>query len=178
MNRHPRSGSIKRLWPGHLVGEVLSKPWIDSVVPVTVMLLTLAAAQYLAPGYLGASNLASIGRQFSELGLVALGLAVVVYCGGIDLSIGAVYAMANFVALYLINVYGAPMWMALVAGPLAGAAMGSIHGVLIGILRTKAFLTTLAMLVIWRAVLELLLLVHGARVAGAFVDNEAWFELG
>jgi ribose transport system permease protein len=161
-----------------MVGEVLSKPWIDSVVPVTVMIITLIVAENVAPGYLGGTNIASIGRQFSEIGLVALGLAVVVYCGGIDLSVGAVYAMGNFVALYMINVLQSPTLLVLAAGLVVGAAMGTVNGVLIGFFRNKAFLTTLAALVIWRAALELLLLANAARIAGSNIDNESWFWLG
>src|ERR1700733_11833211 len=146
MLRPPRFALLHRYWPGHVVGEILSKPWIDSIVPVTVMFVTLIVANIASPGYLGLGNLELISRQFSEFGIVALGMSIVVYCGGIDLSVGAVYAAANFVSLYLINVVKAPVIGVVIIVLCLGAALGAVNGFIVGVLRVGAFLLTLSTL--------------------------------
>jgi ribose transport system permease protein len=164
--------------PTHLLGELLTKPWIDSVVPVTIMGLTLVAANIYLPGYLGAENLAATGRQFAEFGLVALGMTIVIYCGGIDLSVGAVYAAANFAALLLVNVFNAPVVVVLPATLLLGAALGAINGYLVGVLKVRAFLVTLATMVIFRAALELIVMHYGESVALSMSDDKTWEFVG
>ncbi len=178
MNTRKKLAPLQRYWPSHLVGEVLTKSWIDSVVPMTVMVLMLGIAEYAIPGYLGTDNLVSVGRQFAEFAIVALGMAIVVFCGGIDLSMGAVYALANLAALFLINVLELPLWMVVPIVLVMGGFLGAVNGFLIGILKIRAFLATLATLVIFRAVVQLLLDAYGATLAGAYVDNEGWFFMG
>jgi ribose transport system permease protein len=169
---------LHSLWPGHVVGEFLSKQWIDSVVPVTIMIVTLVIAEIAFPGYLGLANLDSFGRQFATFGLVALGMSIVVYCGGVDLSVGAVYAAANFVALYLVNVTKSPLPVAVVVVVLLGAMLGAINGFFIGVLKIRAFLVTLATLMIFRAGVELVVLRYGQTVATSYSDSDAWAYLG
>jgi ribose transport system permease protein len=164
--------------PTHLLGEILTKLWIDSVVPVTIMGLTLVAANIYLPGYLGAENLAATGRQFAEFGLVALGMTIVIYCGGIDLSVGAVYAAANFAALLLVNVFNAPVVVVLPATLLLGAALGAVNGYLVGVLKVRAFLVTLATMVIFRAALELIVMHYGESVALSMSDDKTWEFVG
>jgi ribose transport system permease protein len=164
--------------PTHMLGEILTKPWIDSVVPVTIMCLTLLAANIYLPGYLGAENLAATGRQFAEFGIVALGMAAVIYCGGIDLSVGAVYAASNFASLLLVNVFRAPVVVVLPSALLLGAALGAINGYLVGVLKVRAFLVTLATMVIFRAALEIIVMHYGESVALAMSDDSIWEFVG
>ena len=169
---------LQRYWPSHLVGEVLAKPWIDSVVPMTVMVIVLLIAQMLIPGYLGLGNLVSVSREFAEFGMVSLGMAIVVFCGGIDLSVGGVYALANLAALYLINVLGVPVVLAVPIVIVLGGLLGAINGFLIGILKIRAFLVTLATLVIFRAAVNLLLLNFASQITAAYTENATWDFLG
>lgn len=169
---------FKSALPTHAVGELLSKSWIESVVPVAVMIATLIAAEILLPGYLDTSNLVLVGRQFAEFGLVALGMTIVIYCGGIDLSVGAVYAGANFLALYLINIAEASVFVVLPAALLLGALLGAVNGFFIGIMKVRAFLVTLATLVIFRAALEIVVIAYGSQVAMAFPDDDLWTFMG
>jgi len=169
---------LQRFWPSHILGELLSKSWIDSVVPVTVMVLVLIAANTFIPGYLGGSNLTSVSRQFAEFGIVALGMAVVVFCGGIDLSVGAVFALANLAAIYLINVQEMSVYAMVPIVLLLGALLGAINGFFIGIIKIRAFLVTLSTLVIFRAIIQLLLIRFGDDITSAYVDYPAWDFMG
>ena len=90
--------------PDHLLGEILSKRWIDNAVPVLFLGLTLSVFGALIPGFFGADNMSNLLRQWGEFGLVVLALTIVMAAGGIDLSVGSTFALGNIVALALIIV--------------------------------------------------------------------------
>ncbi|HVE77443.1 MAG TPA: ABC transporter permease [Gemmatimonadaceae bacterium] len=89
-------------------------------------------------------NLINVLRQNSMLGLVALGMTFVILTGGIDLSVGAVLAVAGIVAAALA---GRGTFVAVVAGVGAGALLGLVNGLLITKARIQPFIVTLAMLI-------------------------------
>lgn len=167
-----------RLIPDHLVGEVLSKSWIDTAIPMLFLMLVFGAYTILLPGFTSSANMLDLARQLGEIVFVVLGLAVVMLAGGIDLSVGSTFALANFVALTLVNLFGWPIWAVLPAAMAAGALVGLINGLLIGYLRLRAFLTTLAMLIIVRAVVDTMGLAYGRTIGMAFSDSLAWEYLG
>ena len=86
-----------------------------------------------------------------------IGMTIVMLTGGIDLSVGSNFALANFTALALINIAKWPAEVAVVATISVGALIGLINGLLIGYLRLRAFLTTLVMLTLARAIVDYLL---------------------
>src|ERR1700709_2661127 len=135
----PRS----RSFPGHLVGDGFSKPWIDNAIPFLALVAIVAIFGAITPDFFALSNLSDLGRQIAEFGLVTLGLTIVVISGGIDLSVGRVFSLAALFALLCINVWNWPVPAAMAATLAAGAVAGAINGVLIGYLRLRAFLTTL-----------------------------------
>ena len=57
-----------RLLPDRLVGEILSKSWIDSAIPALVLVLVVLCMNAAIPGFLSAGNLADLSRQLSEVG--------------------------------------------------------------------------------------------------------------
>src|SRR5689334_8437508 len=104
-----------------LVAELLQKRWMEPVVPFTATVLVIAAFALLIPGYLAVDNIAATGRQFGEFGFVALAIAIVIISGGIDLSVGSIFAMANFFALMMFNMYELPAPVAIAATLALGA---------------------------------------------------------
>ncbi|RRH69776.1 ABC transporter permease [Falsigemmobacter faecalis] len=164
--------------PDHLLGEILSKRWIDNAVPVLFLGLTLSVFGALIPGFFGADNMSNLLRQWGEFGLVVLALTIVMAAGGIDLSVGSTFALGNIAALALIGVADLPLPL-VIAGTLAcGALVGLINGVLVGYLRLRAFLTTLVTLIIVRALVDSILLSYAVPIAAAFPDSEPWFFMG
>ena len=167
-----------RLIPDHLVGEILAKRWIDNAIPFLILLVVVAAFGALIPEFFGLSSLANLTRQLGEVGLVVLAMMIVMVAGGIDLSVGSVFALANIVALALLNVAGWPD-LAVIAATLAtGAFVGLINGLLVGYLRLRAFLTTLVTLIIVRSVVDTLLLRFSVDISAGFADSDLWTYLG
>ena len=93
--------------------------------------------------------------------------------GGIDLSVGSNFALANVTALALINVGHWPVAAAVAATIAVGALVGLVNGLLIGYLRLRAFLTTLVMLTLIRSIVELLLQIYSVRIASSDVESDA-----
>lgn len=161
-----------------LVGELLSKPWIDTSVPLGVAAVVLATLGLAIDNYLSAGNFASLTHQFAETAILVLAMGIVVMSGGIDLSVGAIFALANFVCLYLTVGLEWPVAASLSVTLLMGAALGAVNGVLCGVFRLRAFLVTLITMVILRAVASLLIGRYGAELAMGTSDSALWHFIG
>lgn len=107
-----------------------------------VLVIALGAIRY--PEFATPENLLNILRQNSMLGLVALGMTAVILAGAIDLSVGAVLAVAGIVAA-TVAPHGATA--AILAGVGTGATLGTINGVLVVRGRMPSFVVTLAMMI-------------------------------
>lgn len=167
-----------RYWPDHVVGEILAKRWMETAIPVALLVIVMFAMTFATPGFLSLASLADVARQAGEIGFIVLGLTVVMIVGGIDLSVGSMFALSNFVALYLMNVAGWPVWAAVPATIVTGCALGAVNGVLIGYFRLRAFLTTLITLIIYRAAYDLLIFYHATAIASGLPDSPAWDFIG
>ena len=99
-----RALGLVRLVPGPLIGLV-------------VVILVLS---YLSPYFLTTRNIVNIFSQVSDIGIMAVGAALVIITGGIDLSVGAVLASSLMVNAWLYRYVGMPFPLAVVAGLLFG----------------------------------------------------------
>ncbi len=160
------------------VAELLQKRWMEPVVPFTAAIVVILAFSFLIPNYFTIDNLVSTGRQFGEFGFVAIAIAIVIISGGIDLSVGSIFAMANFIALMMFNMFELSAPLAIALTVLAGATMGAVNGALIGFFGLGAFLTTLVTMLIFRAILNLLILRYSLEMAISMGDSRIWDWLG
>jgi ribose transport system permease protein len=167
-----------RYVPDHIVGEVLGRRWMDNVIPVTLLIALTLYLTAAIPSFVSFGNLSDISRQIGEFGLIVIGMTVVMLAGGIDLSVGSNFALANLTALALINVAKWPVGAAIATTVGVAALVGLINGFLIGFLKLRAFLTTLVMLTLLRAIVELLLQRYSVQIASSDVESDAWDFVG
>lgn len=160
------------------VAELLQKRWMEPVVPFTAAIVVILAFSLLIPGYSSVGNIASTGRQFGEFGFVAMAIAIVIISGGIDLSVGSIFAMANFIALMMFNMFEFSAPVAILITLIFGGLMGAVNGGLIGYMGLGAFLTTLVTMLIFRAILNLLILQYSMDMALSMGDSRIWDWLG
>ena len=166
---------FERIWaPRQQLSEAMAKRWFETVVPLALLTLVLAFSVAVVPNFLTFGGMASTAREFAEFGFVALAMAIVLIGGGVDLSVGSVFALANFCALYLVSVAGFSAWTSLFLVPLAGAALGAINGFLIGFLRARALLTTMAMLIVFRSIYDLLIYNFATDLSAGAVESALW----
>jgi ribose transport system permease protein len=96
--------------------------------------------------FLTRSNILNILVSASIIGVVTVGMTFVIIGGGIDLSVGALVALASVWATTLSTQSYGPVVMVLCA-LLVGMGAGLVNGVLIAYGRLVPFIVTLAMLV-------------------------------
>lgn len=95
-------------------------------------------------GFLTFSNLMNIVRQTTPISIMAVGMAFALSSGEIDLSIGAVVALASLVTALLLR--EANMAVAILGGLGVGLAVGLVNGVITVKVRIPSFLVTLGTL--------------------------------
>ncbi len=166
------------LSPRLLLSELLLKQWFEPVIPFTVMIGLLVWFSLTIPNYAGMQNLLSLMRLYAEFGFVALGMAFCLITGGIDLSVGAIFALCNFAALFFLNVVELPIWIVVLGTIAVGAVIGGINGLLIGYLKARPFLTTLVTLIILRASVNILNEKYATVFATNSVDSDSWDFFG
>jgi ribose transport system permease protein len=167
-----------RYFPDHLIGEILTKRWIDNAIPFLVLLVAIVVFGILLPGFLTINGLSDLGRQFAEFGLIVLGLTIVMISGGIDLSVASVYTLAVLLSLICVNVEGWPVGLSFLAVMALGVVCGSINGYLIGYLRLRAFLTTLVTLIIFRSICDIVFLRTSTAIISSISNSDLWTFIG
>ena len=100
--------------------------------------------------FLNLGNFLLIFKYSSIYGIAAIGAAVVIICGGIDLAPGAVIALTTVVTGYLFVEAGWPLWAAGSAGLLVGAVAGLLSSWLVVRVRLPPFIATLGVMGILR----------------------------
>ena len=114
--------------------------------PALVLLVVAVALFAVAePRFLSAYNVANIAEQASALGIMAMGLSLVLFMGGIDLSVPAVMAVAAVLGAMAMVATQNP-WL----GPLVmvgvGLCGGALNGLAVAVLGLVPFAVTLATL--------------------------------
>jgi ribose transport system permease protein len=134
-------------------------------------LLTLCVVFFIAtPHFLTQDNLLNILDQAVVLGLLALGMTAVIVMGGIDLSVGAVLALASMTLGWLSHEAGWPVWLSALAAVAVGGACGLANGLGITFTKLPPFIATLAMMSIARGLANVI--TDGQQIVG-FPD---WFD--
>jgi ribose transport system permease protein len=164
--------------PDHIVGELLAKRWMDNAIPFAALIIAIVIFGSLVPGFFSWGNLADYSRQFAELGLVVLALAIVMLSGGIDLSVGSTFALGVLLSIIGMNALDWGFGLTLVAVIGLGVVLGAINGVLIGYLRLRAFLTTLVTLITFRSIYDLVYPNFSTAIATGMPDSPMWDLLG
>jgi ribose transport system permease protein len=96
------------------------------------------------------ANALLIFKYSSIYGIAAIGAAIVIISGGIDLSPGAVIALTTVVTGYFFVEASWPLWTSAAAGLSVGVVAGLVSSWLIVRVGLPAFIATLGVMGIWR----------------------------
>lgn len=120
---------------------------------VTVALAAICLVMaYLQPdSFATFDNFFNITRNFSFIGIMALGMTAVIATGGIDLSVGSIMGLVAVVCGLILQ-SGYPWWLAVLGGFAAGSIAGAINGLLVAVVGLSSFVVTLGMLSVARSV--------------------------
>lgn len=137
------------------------------------LLLVLAALAVIAPGFYQPQPLLSLATREAPTLIVACGMALVIICRQIDISVGSQFAVCS-VCAGLLAAQGWPTALVALAAVVLGALLGALNGALVAGLRLPSIVVTLATMVTWREALRW-------QRQGAFVnlpDRLQWLGLG
>ena len=136
----------------------MTRSWLRAREFSTVAILAaevLFFTWYLAPEsgphtFWNATNFLLILKYSAIYGIPAIGAAIVIISGGIDVSPGAVIALTTVVIGYLFVPAGWPLWASALAGMLVGVAAGLTSSWLIVRVGLPPFIATLGVMGVWR----------------------------
>uniref|UniRef100_UPI003784F7F5 ABC transporter permease n=1 Tax=Pseudolysinimonas sp. TaxID=2680009 RepID=UPI003784F7F5 len=128
-------GILRRVGAGQQLGLI--------VIIITLM----AVASIINPIALNPGNLVEILRSSSIYFIGASAATLLIVGGGLDLSIGSVFAVGGVTAGFVMNA-GAPWPLAILAGVAMSAVLGAVNALLIVGVKIPPFIATLSMLFI------------------------------
>jgi ribose transport system permease protein len=120
---------------------------LGTFVLLVVLCVVVAA---INPRFLGGANLQNMARLIGMYGIFSIGIGVVIITGGIDLSVGSMFALLGVLLSIFLVEWGWPGALAVVAVVGVAVGLGLTHGLLITRLRVQPFIVTLCGLLFYR----------------------------
>ncbi|MEO5766843.1 MAG: ABC transporter permease [Polyangia bacterium] len=121
-----------------------------------VMIGLAVLTAILNPVFLGGDNLRNTMRHISLISLFALGEAVVIIAGGIDLSIGSIICVSAVTTSYLTMFMGFGIGSAVATAIALSLFIGFAQGLVITWLGVQPFVVTLGSMLLLRGVAEVM----------------------
>src|SRR3954469_6364465 len=100
-----------------------------SVLLLLVVLCAIVSVK--SPQFLSVTNLQNMARLIGAYGIFSIGLGVVIITGGIDLSVGSVFALLGVLLSMMLVEWGWPSALAVLAIIGVAMSLGALHGLLI-----------------------------------------------
>jgi len=131
------------------IRRLFRTPWLG---PLLALCLLYALFTVLAPDtFARQSNLLTMLRQTSVVGIAAVGMTFTIVLGGIDLSVGSAVALTTVVVAESLRAGMGPVAAAAI-GVLSGGMLGLCNGALVTGLKISPFIVTLGTMSILRGV--------------------------
>ena len=140
---------------------------------ILALLLGVVILSIISDAFLTFNNLMNVLRQVSINGILAVGMTLVILTAGIDLSIGALMAVAAVIAASIVAQNPDAVFPALLAAIAASSLLGGVSGVMSTKLNVAPFIATLAMMTIARDIP--LIYTNGRPIT---IQSEAFKYLG
>ena len=109
------------------------------------LVVIFVAVGVLNPNFTSSNNLVTIFAGNAYIAVAAIGMAMVIIAGHIDVSVGALIGVLATIAGSL-AVHGYPIWLCWLAPLLVGAAISAAIGALVAYARIPSIVVTLGML--------------------------------
>src|SRR3954468_22961927 len=104
----------------------------------------------LNPRFLAPANLQNMARLIGMYGIFSMGIGMVIITGGIDLSVGSVFALLGVVLSIMLTQWAIPGALAVLAVIAIASGLGLLHGLLVTRVRIQPFIVTLCGLLFYR----------------------------
>jgi ribose/xylose/arabinose/galactoside ABC-type transport system permease subunit len=135
----------------------------QAVSMLVILIVMWGVLGLLSPYFFTVDNLFEITLQTAVIAIIGAGMTFVILSGGIDLSVGSVFACSAVVG-GMVFTGTHSLLLALLATAAAGAVFGLANGLLITVLRIPPFIGTLGMMGVARGFA--LIFVNGVPIYG------------
>ncbi len=137
---------------------------LANMTPVLVLVVLCIFMTFLSPVFSSRANLVNILQQVTVNAIIALGMSVAIFTGGVDLSVGSILAISGIVMGKMIVGAGIHPFFAVIAAIVIGAAAGTLNGFLIAKCKLQPMIATLGTMSIARG--AALTLADGKTITG------------
>jgi ribose transport system permease protein len=115
-----------------------------------LLIVVSAITGVLNPAFLSGVNLLNMANLIGLFGVFSIGEGLVIITGGIDLSVGSMFALLGVVFIDLLTKYEIFWPIALLLVLIAGVFLGALQGFLVTRMKMQPFVVTLCGLLIYR----------------------------
>jgi ribose transport system permease protein len=116
------------------------------------ILVVGAIVAFINPRFLLPINLSNTMNLIGLYGLFSIGVGFVIITGGIELSVGSMFALLGVIFIDLLSTYQMNWMLAFLLIVCAGLLLGSLHGFLVTRMNLQPFIVTLCGLLIYRGI--------------------------
>ncbi|WP_445529583.1 ABC transporter permease [Streptomyces cyslabdanicus] len=141
--RHPPAAPRTAASPSPAAGRERIASLLQRHGALAVLAAVVLVSSFVFPSFGTLDNARNVSVQASFIAVVALGMTLVIITGGIDLSVGSVFALGGVLAAWA-SQYG--LWAALLLPLAVCGAIGTLNGLLIARAGMAPFIVTLATL--------------------------------
>lgn len=146
-----------------------------NLTSAAVLIALAVLLSVISPAFRDPQNLINILQQVTVNAILALGMTMVIFTGGIYLSVGSVVAFSGIVMGILVIDLGVNPWLAALIGIALGSVCGTINGLLISRFKLQPMIATLGMMSIARGAA---LTLAGGRTISGYPPGFTWLGNG
>lgn len=123
---------------------------------ILILVLFVVIATLVNPTFISGKNVINIFRAAGFTLISVVGMALILITGGLDLSIGSVYALGALITGECMMGFGLPVPIAICIGIIVGLACGAINGAMVVYMGIPPMIATLGMQYIARGIVSVL----------------------
>lgn len=141
----------------------------DNLVTVAVLTVILLGVYWgISPGTVSKTGINSLGSATTMVGVAAIGEAIIVLIGGFDLSVAAIIAVLNVIAVTQMHTSSASEILVPLEVCIIGCGISLTNGLLVVFARIPSIVVTLATSFVWTGIALLIMPQPGGSVPNGF----------
>lgn len=141
----------------------------------SLLVVVCGVTEILNPQFLKGTNLTNLANLIGMFGVFSIGMGLVIITGGIDLSVGSMFALTGVLMSLALMEWHWP-WIIVAAGGIGlPMVLGWCHGRLITGLKLQPFIVTLCGLLLYRGIARYI--AKDATVGYGDADDAGSFEI-
>lgn len=148
---------------------------LQKFLSLAALIILILVFSVLGQNFFSKQTFINILDSSYYIGFMALGVTFVIITGGMDLSIGTVMMCATLIGGVAFNVWGWPIWAALILVVVVATLFGLLNGILIAKLKLPPFIATLGTMLVSQGLGSIIAKVQTQRYPTSY-DEAGWFK--